>query len=92
MLVLDEVLGFELSNFSIQLKIKPAIDVDHQLIANMSNDLWFRGMEVKEKEKKRQSAKETKPHLEAKFLRTKPEANKWPHLTPRVAVLGMDAF
>ena len=25
-------------------------------------------------------------------LRTKPEANKWLHLTPRIAALGTDAF
>ena len=46
MLVLDEVLGFELSNFSRQLKLKPGIDDDHRVIAAMSNDLWFRGMEL----------------------------------------------
>ena len=31
-------------------------------------------------------------HLEAIVLRTKPKANKWLHLTPRLAALGMDAF
>ena len=41
MLVLDEVLGLELSNFSRQLKLKPGIDDDHRVIAAMSNDLWF---------------------------------------------------
>ena len=30
MLVLDEVLGFELSNFSRQLKLKPGIDDDNR--------------------------------------------------------------
>ena len=46
MLVLDEVLGLELSNFSRQLKLKPVIDDDHRVVAAMSNDLWFRAMEV----------------------------------------------
>ena len=46
-LVLDEVLGLELSNFSRQLKLKPGIDDDHRVIVAMSNDLWFRGMEIK---------------------------------------------
>ena len=46
MLVLDEVLGLELSNFSRQLKLKPGIDDDHRVIVAMSNDLWFRAMEV----------------------------------------------
>ena len=47
MLVLDEVLGLELSNFSRQLKLKAGIDNDHRVIVAMSNDLWFRGMRVK---------------------------------------------
>ena len=46
MLVLDEVLGLELSNFSRQLKLKLGIDEDHRVITAMSNDLWFRAMEV----------------------------------------------
>ena len=70
MLVLVEVLGLELSSFSRQLKLKPGIDDDHQVIVAMSNDLWFRGMEIKEEGKKRQNAKETKAHLEALVLRT----------------------
>ena len=44
MLVLDELLGLELSNFSRQLKLKPGIDDDHRVIVAMSNDLWFRAM------------------------------------------------
>ena len=92
MLVLDEVLGLELSNFSRQLKLKPGIDNDHRVIVALSNDLWFRGMEVKEQREIRKNSKETRAHLEAMVLRTKPEANQWLHLTPRVAALGADAF
>ena len=44
----EGVLGFELSNFSRQLKMKPGIDDDHRVIVAMSNDLWFRGMDIKE--------------------------------------------
>ena len=92
MLVLDEVLGLEMSNFSRQLKLKPGTDDDHRVIAALSNDLWFRGMEVKERRKRRENSKETRAHLEAIVLRTKPEAiNSW-HLTPRIAALGADAF
>ena len=73
--------------------MKPGIDDDHQVIVEMSNDLWFRGMEVEEEEKpKRQNAKEKKAHLEAMVLRTKPEAKKWLHLTTRIAASGKDAF
>ena len=92
MLVLDEELGLELSNFSRQLKLKPGIDDDHRVIVAMSNDLWFRGMEVREEGERRNNSKETRAHLEAMVLRTKPEANQWLHLTHRTAVLGADAF
>ena len=40
----------------------------------------------------RNISKETRAHLEAMVLRTKPEANQWLHLTPRIAALGADAF
>ena len=92
MLVLNEVLGLELSNFSRQLKLEPGINDDHRVIVAMSNDLWFKGMEIKEDGKKRQNSKETKAQLEAMVLRTKPERNKWLHLTPRTAAMGTNAF
>ena len=92
MLVLDEVLGLELSNFSRQLKLKPGIDDDHRVIAAMSNDLWFRAMEVAGEDTRRKNSLETRAHLEAMILRTKPEANQWLHLNPRVAALDADAF
>ena len=92
MLVLDEVLGLELSNFSRQLKLKPGIDDDHRVIVAMSNDLWFRAMEVTGENTRRKNSLETRAHLEAMVLRTKPEANQWLHLNPRVAALGADAF
>ena len=91
MLVLDEVLGLELSNFSRQLKLKPGIGDDHRVIVAMSNDLWFRGMEAAGERERRKNSQETRAHLEAMVLRTKPEANQWLHPTPRVAALGADA-
>ena len=75
MLVLDEVLGLELSNFSRQLKLKPGMDDDHRVITAMSNDLWFRAMEVAGENTRRKNSLETRAHLEAMVLRTKPEAN-----------------
>ena len=92
MLVLDEVLGLELSNFSRQLKLKPGIDDDHRVVTAMSNDLWFRAMEITGEKARRKNSQETRAHLEAMVLRTKPEANQWLHLSPRVATLGADAF
>ena len=92
MLVLDEVLGLEMSNFSRQLKLKPGIGDDHRVIVAMSNDLWFRGMEATGEKERRKNSQEARAHLEAMVLRTKPEANPWLHLIPRVAALGADAF
>ena len=92
MLVLDEVLGLELSNFSRQLKLKPGIDDDHRVVIAMSNDLWFRAMEVTGENARRKNCQETGAQLEVMVLRTKPEANQWLHLSPRVAALGADAF
>ena len=92
MLVLDEVLGLKLSNFSRQLKLKPGVDDDHRVIAAMSNDLWFRAMKVAGEDTRRKNSLETRAHLEAMVLRTKQEANQWLHLNPRVAALGADAF
>ena len=89
MLVLDEVLGLELSNFSRQFKLKPGIDDDHRVVIAMSNDLWFRAMEVTGEKARKKNSQETRAHLEAIVLRTKPEANQWLHLSPRVAA---DAF
>ena len=40
-------------------------------------------MEIKEERERRKNSKETRAHLESMVLRTKPEANKWLHLTPR---------
>ena len=62
MLVLVEVLGMELSNFSQQLKLKPGVDDDHRVIGAMSIDLWFRGMELKEEGERRKNSKETRAH------------------------------
>ena len=76
MLMFDEVLGLELSNFSRQLKLKAGINDDHRVILAMSNNLWFRGMEIKEEEERRKNSEETRAHLEGIILRTKPEAKK----------------
>ena len=92
MLVLHEVLGLELSNFSRQLKLKPGIDDDHRVIIGLSNELWFRGMEIKTEGGRRKNSKETRALLEAMVLRMKPEANQWLQLIPRVAALGADAL
>ena len=44
-LVLDEVLGLELSNFARLLKLRSGVDDDHLLVQQVANDLWFRQMD-----------------------------------------------
>ena len=44
------------------------------------------------RKREKENSQETRAHLEALVLRTKPEANQWLHLTPQVAALGADAF
>ena len=56
MLVLDEALGLELSNFSRQLKLKMGIGDDHRVIVAMSNELWFRGMEATGERERRKNS------------------------------------
>ena len=41
---------------------------------------------------RRKNSQETRAQLEAMVLRTKPEAKKSQHLSPRVAAMGADAF
>ena len=65
MLVLDEVLRLELSNFSRQLKFKPGIGDDHRVIIALSNDLWFRGMEATGEKGRRKNSQETSPRVAA---------------------------
>ena len=63
MLVLDEVLVLELSNFSRQLKLKPGIGDEHRVIVAMSNDLWFRGMKTAGERERRKKSQETRAQL-----------------------------
>ena len=52
-LVLDEVLGLELSNFARLLKLRPGVDDDHLLVQQVADDLWFRHMDHAENEQGR---------------------------------------
>ena len=94
-LVLDEVLGLELSNFARLLKLRPGVDDDHLLVQQMANDLWFRQMDQAENEQGRTVRKNitsAEEDLTAMVLRTKPHNNSWLYLAPRLCTLGEDAF
>ena len=47
LIVLDEVLLLEISNFARQLKFSPVIGDDHPAISKLTASLWFRTMDVK---------------------------------------------
>ena len=93
-LVLDEVLGLELSNFARLLKLRPGVDDDHLLVQQMANYLWFK-MDQAENEQGRTVRKNMTSAEEdrmAMALRTKPHNNSWLYLSPRLCTLGEDAF
>ena len=94
-LVLDEVLGLELSNFARLLKLRPGVDDDHLLVQQVADDLWFRQMDHAENEQGRTVRKNmtsAEEDLMAMALRTKPHNNLWLYLSPRLCTLGEDAF
>ena len=94
-LVLDEVLGLELSNFARLLKLRPGVDDDHLLVQQVADDLWFRQMDHAENEQGRTVRKNmtsAEEDLMAMALRTKPHNNVWLYLSPRLCTLGKDAF
>ena len=93
--MLDEVLGFELSNFARLLKLRPGVDDDHLIVQQVANDLWFRQMDHAEKEQGRTVRKNmtsVEEDLMALALRTKPHTNAWLYLSPRLCTMGEDAF
>ena len=94
-LVLDEVLGLELSNFARLLKLRPGVGDDHLLVQQVADDLWFRQMDHAENEQGRMIRKNmtsAEEDLMAMALRTKPHNNIWLYLSPRLCTLGEDAF
>ena len=94
-LVLDEVLGLELSNFARLLKLRPGVDDDHLLVQQVADDFWFRQMDHAENEQWRTVKKNmtsAEEDLMALALRTKPHSNAWLYLLPRLCTLGEDAF
>ena len=93
--VLDEVLGLELSNLDRLLKLRPGVDEDHWLVQQVANDLWFRQVDYARNEQGmtvRRSLISAEEDLMALTLRTKPHTNSWLCSSPRVCTLGEDAF
>ena len=86
-LLLDEILGLELSNFARLPKLRPRVDDDHLLVQQVANDLWFRQMDYARNERGktvRRNMTSAEEDLMALAV--------WLCLSPRVCTLGEDAF
>ena len=93
LIVLDEVLLLEISNFARQLKFSPFIGDDHPAINQLTASLWFRSMEVtitgstgksRVPSNERRNVAETEKQLESMAYRLTQENGWWPFLTPRL--------
>ena len=93
LIVLDEVLLLEISNFARQLKFSPVIGDDHPAINQLTASLWFWSMEVKitnstgksrGPSNERKNVADTKKQLESMKYRLTQENGWWPFLTPRL--------
>ena len=93
LIVLDEVLLLEISNFARQLKFSPTIGDDHPIISHLTASLWFRYMDVtitsstsksKGPSNERKNVAATEKQLESMVYRLMQERGGWPFLTPRL--------
>ena len=93
--VLDDVLGLELYNFAMLLKLRPRVNDDHVLVQQMADDLWFRQKNYERNAQEnmvRRNLTSSEEDLMALALRTKPHINALLSVSPRVCTLGDDAF
>ena len=93
LIVLDEVLLLEMSNFVRQLKFSPAIEDDHPIISHLTASLWFRSMDLTitsstsksmGPSNERKNVAATEKQLESMVYRLTQERGRWPFLTPRL--------
>ena len=93
LIVLDEVLLPEISNFARPSKCSPDTRDDHPIISHLTPGLWFRGMDLTitsstskargpSNERRNVAAAEKK--LEAMAYSLTQERVRWPFLTPRL--------
>ena len=93
LIVLNEVLLLEISNFARQLKFSPAIGDDHPIISQLTASLWFRSMDLtitssnsksRGPSNERKNVAATEKQLESMVYRLTQERGRWPFLTPRL--------
>ena len=93
LIVVDEVLSLEISNFARHLKYNPEIGDNHPIISHLTASLWFRGMDLtitrstskasgRSNERRNMAAAEMQ--LESMGYRLTQERGRWPFLTPRL--------
>ena len=91
LIVLDEVLLLEISNFARQLKFSPAIGDDHPIINHLTASSWFRSMDLtitsstsksRGPSNERKNVDATEKQLESMVYRLTQERGRWPFLTP----------
>ena len=93
LIVLDEVLLLEVSNFARQLKLSPILRDDHPVIIHLTASLWFRDMELtitsstsrsRGPNNERQNVATSEKQLESMGNRLAQEGGRWPFLSPRL--------
>ena len=93
LIVLDEVLLLEISNFARQFNLSPAIGDDHPIISHLTASLWFRSMNLnitsstsksRGPSNERKNVAATEKQLESMVYRQTQERGRWPFLTPRL--------
>ena len=93
LIVLDEVLLLEISNFARQLKLSPIIGDDHPVVTHLKASLWFRSMELtitsstsksRGPSNERKNVAAAEKQLESMVYRLTQERGRWPFLTPRL--------
>ena len=90
--VLDELLGLELSNFGRLLKLKPGVGDEHQLVKQLANNLWTDYVRDERGNLVRRNALSTEEELKAMALTIKPHTNLRLYLSPRLCALGIGCF
>ena len=93
LIVLDEVLLLQISNFARQLKLSPEIRNDHPMISHLNASLWFRGKDLtiirftskaRGPINERRNVAAVEKQLESMGYRLTQERWRWPFLTPRL--------
>ena len=93
LIVLDEVLLLEISNFARQLKLSPVIGDDHPVVTHLTASLCLRSMELtitsstsksRGPSNERKNVAAAEKQLDSMVYRLTQERGRWPFLTPRL--------